>query len=629
MDMEFSFQQKLTIHIFSSDGKLQFKSTFRYASLFGFSPSGKYFVVGTDKNLNIFSMENKSVTRLGRSSQFAFSEDEKFLVTAFEDELRVYENFEKVNSWNTGLMYPRDLAVVAEKNTVAVIGQKELILFDTKSGKLIHRSELEENLSYRDLEVEDFEILTGIMYKNNGELKGILKVVDTEGLLKNSEVLAEKSYPVFKDTKPLPKGNKDYDPIPWPFFPFDQIHKVWNHYEQHMGNGSGDWSYLHQGLDIEVPDNEPTYAVEEGWVKLVLTLGGDIYWRVAVCPEQVSGYSDGWLYAHLVPSSIVVEVGDYVVMHDYLGDIIHWSADWGHIHFVEIHDQGDVWYYDDDEWGINFNPLLALVPNTDSVPPVIENFSSVSKFGFCENETSNYLDADNLTGDVDIITKISEYHANSEWEQPAYRTYYWITNPSLNDTIVYKTLSNILNHPYEMYSGSYYEPFATILYKKDYLHPSPPWMDWDRDYWQILTNNNGDSIAEISEGQLALNTADFQDGTYRLFVEAWDEFGNMAIDSQDIVFVNYVDIDKQFSKAKLNCYPNPATNNFTILFDSQLSQNCVLTINSINGKEIFSESMSDSRKRTQVNCENWEQGIYLINITENGKLSESKKIMIH
>ena len=122
------------------------------------------------------------------------------------------------------------------------------------------------------------------------------------------------------------KSASKYDTISWPFVPFDQVHKVWNHYEQHMGDGSGSWSYLHQGLDIEVPINEPVYAVKEGWVKLVLTIGGDILLASGYKSRQVSGYSDGWLYAHLIPGSIQVEVGDYVQLHDYLGDIIYWSG---------------------------------------------------------------------------------------------------------------------------------------------------------------------------------------------------------------------------------------------------------------------------------------------------------------
>ena len=318
---------------------------------------------------------------------------------------------------------------------------------------MIFEKKLPEHHSFRDIRLGyDGQILAGVHYRFDGISTGILQVYDIQGNLTGNEEISSKSYPVFEASGNQKKSSTSYETIPWPFVPFDQVHKVWNHYEQHMGDGSGSWSYLHQGLDIEVPVNEPTYAVSEGWVKLVLTIGGDSYWRVAICPEQVSGYSDGWLYAHLVESTIQVEVGDYVQLHDYLGDIVYWAEDWGHIHFVNIHDQGTVWYYDDDEWGINFNPLLALNPITDEVAPVIQNFSTNSKFGFCVNETSNYLNANDLHGNVDIIAKISDYHGSSEWEQPAFKTYYWLNKLPDNTNVFPKTLGQILNHSYTYYS---------------------------------------------------------------------------------------------------------------------------------------------------------------------------------
>ncbi|MCD4729736.1 MAG: hypothetical protein K8R74_03985 [Bacteroidales bacterium] len=494
MNMNFHFRQELTVIIFNKLGKEIHKASYQYASLFGFSPSGNKFVIGTGKKLSIIHLKENQTTYLEPCSKFAFSTDETIIATAREDEVRIYKDYQLQRTIHAGLFYPRGIVISDINDKVAIIGKKELKIYSFE-GQLINENKLAENLSYRDLRIWNEKILAGVHYKLDGTSKGILHVVDFTSNVIESKEISVKNYQIFEETPKL-KSTNTYDPIPWPFTPFDTIHKVWNHYEQHMGDGSGNWSYLHQGLDIEVPVDEPTYAVEEGWVKLVLTLGGAVYWRVAVSPVQSSGYSDGWLYAHLVESSIQVDVGDYVQLHDYLGDIIYWANDWGHIHFVNIKDQGEIWYYDDDEWGINFNPLLALTPNTDSVAPVIEHFSSTSKFGFYVNETSNYLDPDSLYGDVDIVVKISEYHADSEWEQPAFKTYYWLNKLPEDTTIFQKTLGQILNHQYPFYSSGNYYPYADILYKKDYNHPSPPWMNYDRDYYQILTNNNGDSIIE-------------------------------------------------------------------------------------------------------------------------------------
>ncbi len=96
----------------------------------------------------------------------------------------------------------------------------------------------------------------------------------------------------------------------------------------------------------------------------------------------------------------------------------------------------------------------------------------------------------------------------------------------------------ILNHIYSFYNSSSYEEWATIFYKRDNQHPTPSWNSEDRDYWHILTNNNGDSIAELTEKQLSFPTQDYNDGDYRIVVEVYDEFGNFDIDSMDVKFVN-------------------------------------------------------------------------------------------
>ena len=637
MDMKFHFKQELTVHIYNSNGKFILSETFRYASLFGFSPKGKQFVVGTDKFLNIISLTDQKIYKLKSCSKFSFSADEKYLATAKEDQLNIYHNYELTGSLNTGLFYPRGIAISTENDFVSVIGKKELKTYSVSDTKEIFNKQLQENYSFRDIRIENGLILSGVHYRHNGISKGILKVYNSYGEKVVEEEHEVKSYETFENKSAKTKSTGSYETIPWPFVPFDEVHTVWNHYEQHMGDGSGSWSYLHQGLDIITPVDEPTYAVQEGWVKLVLTLGGAVYWRVAVSQEQVSGYSDGWLYAHLVESSIQVDVGDYVQLHDYLGDIIHWSADWGHIHFVEIHDQGEIWYYNDDEWGINFNPLLALDPITDDVPPVIENFSTNSKFGFCVNETSNYLSPDNLYGDIDIIVKISDYHGDSQWEQPAFKTYYWIKEIS-GDTIAFpKTLGQILNHQYSFYSGGNYEAYAPLMYKKDYNHPSPPWMNEQRDYFQILTNNNGDSIVDPSETQLAFPTADYPDGNYRIFVEAWDEFGNMVLDSLDVVFDNYTtnieDHGSLSQSIKAICYPNPANGIFTIEYSIPQEYSGLVKISLLDSKlstaKILSEEYVETgTKKHSFNSNNFSPGLYFYQIEISGQKIIGKLLIL-
>ncbi|MEA3479182.1 MAG: hypothetical protein U9R60_13430 [Bacteroidota bacterium] len=281
MDMKFHYQQELSIHVFSPEGLYLFSDSFKYASLFAFSPRGEKFVVGTDRYLYIISLIDHSIRKVNSCSQFAFSADEAYLATARENKLIVYKDYKVISSFNTGLFYPRGLAI-HDHNLVTVIGKKKLKTYAVRTNQEVFADELPEHQSYRDLHMETAQILAGVHYRHDGVSRGILKVYDLKGRTLAEEEHSTKFFKTFEapqsDAMAAPGS---YDQIPWPFEPFDEVHKVWNHYEQHMGDGSGDWGYLHQGLDIEVPVNEPAYAVEAGWVKLMLTLGGDLYWRVA------------------------------------------------------------------------------------------------------------------------------------------------------------------------------------------------------------------------------------------------------------------------------------------------------------------------------------------------------------
>jgi hypothetical protein len=356
------------------------------------------------------------------------------------------------------------------------------------------------------------------------------------------------------------------------------------------GYGSG-YSYLHQGLDIITPIGEPTYTVEAGIVKCVLTIGGASYWRLAISEEQLPGYTDGWLYAHLIESSIQVEVGDTVQLHEYLGDIIEWSSNWGHIHFVQIRDSGLVWQYNDNEWGINFNPLLVLKADPDTISPVIQNVFPDSKFAFCINETSQYLDPDSLYGDIDIIVKVNDYCGFSTWTQPAFSLYYQVKSLPTGDIIFPRIMAQVLNHSYPFYSGSNYEPYATLFYKRDDLLLPSSWMSTDRNYYHILTNNNGDSLAELSEKSLAFITSNYPDGWYRIIVEAYDEYGNFTVDSMEVRFKNAVSslafrskIPGQFTLEQN--YPNPFNPTTSITYTLPQSNYVSLIIYDLLGKEV-------------------------------------------
>ncbi|MDZ7332480.1 MAG: T9SS type A sorting domain-containing protein [candidate division KSB1 bacterium] len=563
LDMRHHYRGELTIYFYSETGRELFFERLVGASLFGFSPKGTKFGVGNSQYLKIISVPDRQIESYDGADQFDISEDEKLVAIALRGKARVYSENNLIGEFNTGFIYPRKIKVSSEHQFLAVIDKKHLKVYSLINGKLLFEDVLDAKRSFRDLILQDGQILAGIQDREKGISSGILKVYDQQGRVLIERIESSKSFKTFDQKKLLQKSPKDYNQIPWPFIPFDSVHTVWNYYEQHMSYGLPDWSYLHQGLDIIVPMNEPTFAVEAGIVKCVLTISGYWHWRIAVSQEQTSDFSKGWLYAHLIPSTIQFDVGDTVQQHDYLGDIVQWHDDWGHIHFVEIQDSGLVWRYDDNEWGITYNPLLSLQPNTDLIPPMIEPVFEHSKFVFCLNETSDYLDPDSLYGDVDIIAKIVDYIGDSPWQLPAYEIFYWVKKLPEDTIVVPRTLGQILNHAYDFYDSHHYTPFATVIYKRDSLLLPPHWMDLARNYYHILTNNNGDSLIDLSEKDLALSTDNFPNGVYRIFVEARDQFGNTTVDSMDVKFKNRTsDIgENQIAVSEklllIQNYPNP------------------------------------------------------------------------
>jgi hypothetical protein len=152
-------------------------------------------------------------------------------------------------------------------------------------------------------------------------------------------------------------------------------------------------------------------------------------------------------------------------VHDYLGDIIHWLSDWGHLHLVQIRDSGMVWFYELDKIGMNFNPMLALQPYPDTTAPYIDPVFTWSKFAFAVNESDIYLHPDSLFGEIDIIVKAVDYVGDSEWQQPAYTTWYTIKRISDGEIIKPKTLGHILNHKYPFMDDIQLPPYAGVIYQ--------------------------------------------------------------------------------------------------------------------------------------------------------------------
>jgi hypothetical protein len=193
----------------------------------------------------------------------------------------------------------------------------------------------------------------------------------------------------------------------------------------------------------------------------------------------------------------------------------------------------------------------------------------------------------------------------------------------------------VLNHQYPFYSGGNYEPYATLLYKRDdYLYPTS-WMDMNRDYHHILTNNNGDSLAELSEKLLAFNTTNYPDGDYRIIVEAYDAYNNGAIDSMDVRFRNNISSLSTSSQMPLlfalhQNFPNPFNPVTIINYQLPMTSDVQLKVHDLLGREII--TLIDERKpagqhEVEWNAGNLPSGLYFYSL-QAGNYHDVKKMIL-
>ncbi len=85
------------------------------------------------------------------------------------------------------------------------------------------------------------------------------------------------------------------------------------------------------------------------------------------------------------------------------------------------------------------------------------------------------------------------------------------------------------------------------------------------------------------------------------------------------------------NKSVKNCIiaPNPASNNFKILFNNAVTDNVQITVLDIAGKVVFTDhfAMTQSNATEPIDCSTLQTGIYLVNIA-TGNQSETHKLVI-
>ncbi len=315
--------------------------------------------------------------------------------------------------------------------------------------------------------------------------------------------------------------------IDWPMDPNNISRPLGNSYGEYQNYGTG--PYYHPGIDILSAAGTPVYAVKAGYVKAVLTTSAGLHWRVAVGDSAGAATCDGWLYAHLDPQTIVVNVGDTVVAGQYLGDLVYWPvADFHHLHFVKIRNSGVTW---NSDWQFIGNALDELTVIDDSEAPIFTAATVSTWFTFCQNEEVSYFaPGEALSGDVDIICRASD-RINSTWQLAPYKLEYKIDGDSSIPWTTSVVFTGYLD--WDNLVDVVYQNDGHLICRGDYD---------SRIFYFNLTNTDGDGVIEASDRPLSWQTAYFHNGSYVISARATDRFGNATAVSMSATVYNLFEL---------------------------------------------------------------------------------------
>lgn len=349
---------------------------------------------------------------------------------------------------------------------------------------------------------------------------------------------------------------REHGPIPYPLdAQGDPAQPVGNNYAE-MQNYGGE-PYLHPGVDFLGADNEPVRAVAAGVVKAVLTTGGSNYWRVAVAPSLAADSLQGYLYAHLNQASITVAPGDEVQLGDQLGTLVPWGfADFTHLHFARVAADGVFWAGD---WWTVDDPLRDLSDFVDGSPPVFEPTLGNDLFAF-RSQPGVYQDPQALSGPLQIVAHVHDL-CNSAWRLDVAALDWELRLPEGGALLAAgSALSRDL--PLDVYLGSGFSTQALrTIYSVDGVCQSAGNYT-QREYYQILTSDDGDGVLEAADSLLRLETALLPDGPCELTVRARDFRSNETAATMALHLTNgngpvSLAVELDGSDARLSWSPAP------------------------------------------------------------------------
>jgi len=538
------------LRIYNRDGELLFYNELEKAINIKLSTKKNFAAYFDGHNLQVLDIEGKKIKTYQKSIQFTVDNLGNPLFVDQQNNL----HYKKI-------IYP------ISENIRAVLFKNELAHIITKHSVFIIDSRLEKIKTFNDVIFEAKVI--------DRKLYFALKKDSSFSLCEFTDKRIESLESIEFDRN----SNRNHEPIYAPLnygeedFPFP----IGNSYAEIQTYG-GD-PYLHPGVDFLGDDHQEVYAVHDGFVKAVLSTGGDAYWRVAIANEDVATETEGYLYAHLNQNSITVNVGDEVLAGNLLGTLYPWNYfDFTHIHFARVFCTGAQWYGD---WWTTENILFDVTNIQDTIPPFFENAMDDELFAF-RAQNGEYLNPLDLTGEFDIIAKCYDQANHWYWKIDIHDLSYSLHSINDLNSILFEQFSYVYDFDLDTYlSGTADNMILHTIYSRDAACYSIGNYQ-DREYYHIITNSNGDSLITVDDAAEIFDSTQFPDNYYFFKVTARDACLNTTVDSMTVYFNNgnnQIDEVLQFADCGLTNYPNPFNPSTEIRF--QISD-----INEIESTEI-------------------------------------------
>jgi murein DD-endopeptidase MepM/ murein hydrolase activator NlpD len=550
------------LRVYDEDGNLMLYRQFDKIINLTLSPNKQYAIFFDGNYLHVLHLSDLLFETYEKSVQFAVSNQGKPLYV--DENNKVNLNWQKYSfSENIqNVHFVKDIAIVIGEKSVFSI-ENEVSLISTFQKNIYDTKAVAEQLCIV-LRKESFFELYHI------DLSGDSKLLDTIFFNKTAIRTEE---PIFA---PLHYGEENY---PFP---------VGNSYAEIQRYGGT--PYLHPGVDFLGNDFQEVYAVQDGFVKAVLTTGGAPYWRIAIANENISTHSKGYLYAHLNQNSISVNVGDTVQKGDFLGTLYPWGYyDFTHIHFAKIFSSGVQW---NGNWWSTENVLFDVMNILDTTPPVFENALPESRYAF-RDSAGNYLPWYELYGEFDIIVKCYDL-ANANWKIDIHDCRFSLHSTQHPEVTVYEQNSFTYDFDLDTYlTGSIDSMILNTIYSTDTTCYSTGNYE-NREYYHIITNSDGETL----DSEMAFDSTQFPDGSYWLKVIARDASLNTTADSMVVIFSNgFTNATSQLPDVslKISNYPNPFNPETTIVYQLPAqAENPRLGIYNIKGQRVRELQITNS-----------------------------------